>query len=150
MYYSMVCAEQHLSRRSNWGQCPNSNETVGNFTDWGILIFSMCISIFKNPISSKKDNLWPFWVVLAHTLSHVEARCLHDATPFIGHCWRPPELYSKMTKAFHENEDILSETRAHILTFQRQHHAALSRFSIVHSTLSWTRYFSSTMEGCAL
>ena len=30
---------------------------------------------------------------------------LHDATPFAGHCWRPPELYPKMTTGFHENND---------------------------------------------
>ena len=57
---------------------------------------------------------------------------LHDATPFAGHCWRPPELYPKMTTGFHENEDILSETRAHIRTFQRQHRTALGRTQ-VHS-----------------
>ena len=63
---------------------------------------------------------------------------LHDLTTFPGHCRRPPELYPKMTASFHENEDILSETRAHIRTFQRQHRTALGCTEVHWGTLRYT------------
>lgn len=46
---------------------------------------------------------------------------LHEVTLLSDHCLGPPErALPEIDRVFHENEDILSETRAHVRTFQDQ------------------------------
>ena len=74
---------------------------------------------------------------------------LHEVTLLSDHCLGPPErALPEIDRVFHENEDILSETRAHVRTFQDQGLVYCRTLWSPLYTFNTVKLLHCTVEGC--